>query len=134
MTSKVSLSLAVVLGLTDPPEWVESVDDYKRYISDLLVGGYEGTRAKPGRPLKAAHPHYTDLSLKAIKAYILEEAKAHPDDYTRDGRPIKGFADKQPDDAATFHMDNGVVVSFAGPVDIVEGIASPMFPPSVYSN
>lgn len=134
MQAKVSLPLQVVLSLTTPPSEVETVEDYRQYIHDLLAGGGTGCPARPGRPLKVQHVHYNDAELKAIRTLIMNEAQTYQAEYTANGRLPKGFADEQPDDETEFLLDNDVTVVFADRVQVTDGKAHASFPPSTFVN
>lgn len=128
--NKVTFSLGTVLRLTTPPGSVLSVADYRQYITDLLMGSAPGN--SPGRPLKASHPSYTDAELKSIKTYLMEEVKQDPEAWKNaEGRLPTGLNDIQVADETIIHLNNGVAACFSGRIAFEDGVASPLFPPSV---
>lgn len=137
----IRISMNALFMVTNLPQTMDRDGTISAYIRGILLeDSNNGNRgiARPkealpvGRPLKSKHPHYTDADLKAIRAYILEEASNYPGTYENaKGKPPKGLADDQPDDECLFRLDNGVRVAFAERVEVVGGRAMPLYPPGV---
>ncbi|HWT40362.1 MAG TPA: hypothetical protein VN081_03810 [Dongiaceae bacterium] len=130
MQAKVSLPLSAVLNLLNPPPEVETVDQYRDFIS-LTLQNCDESPAKPGRPLKARHSHYTDGEMKAIKAYLDREIAANQHWFTNETGRARGLGDQSGLDESSIALDNGQICFFAGRIPFVNGEACPKFPPSI---
>jgi len=83
--NQVKLELGTILALLTPPNDVASVDDYRRYIHDLLGGVQDPQpKRKPGRPLKYGHPYYSDDEYRHICKKVVEQIDKYPEHWTND--------------------------------------------------
>lgn len=129
--AKVSLPLDVVLNILNPPDSVETVEDYKNYI-ELMIRAESQKEEKPknpvGRPPKAQHAGYTPSEWRAVKDWVEGEVRANPY-ITVSGRYATTVAQHQPDIRGYIRLDNDMLISAELSFD--GDRAWSMFPPSV---
>jgi len=124
LVHKASVSLAALIAILNPPETIETVEEYQKYIQQKLgadesvMDGLLPSKRPVGRPGKAQHPAYSAIEMKAIKKYVEQE-------FGMALNPV------QPTDEKEIAMFDGKVLHFATRLDFVDDIAVPLFPPSV---
>lgn len=124
LVHKASVSLAALIAILNPPENIETVEEYQKFIQqklgadDNIMEGLLPSKRPVGRPGKAQHPAYSEAEMRAIKKYVQEEFRL-------------GLSPTQPSSETEIVMGDGRTLYFAARLDFVDGIAVPMFPPSV---
>lgn len=135
--AKVSVSLAVILNVLNPPETIDSVDAYKEFIQrqfgmDNVPQGGSMPELQPkrpvGRPPKAQHSAYSAIEMKAIREMVQKEAHIY---VSAKGVQASDISQHQPDDETQIALNNGQTLHFSQRIRVEDGEASTLFPPAV---
>lgn len=129
--AKVSLGLSVILGILNPPDSVETVEDYKNYIT-LMLKAESDKEDKPknpvGRPPKSQHAGYSLMEWKAVREWVEQETLQNPY-LTLSGKRAGTVAPDQDNVRGSIRLDNGMQLHVGLQFDGDRAYA--LFPPSV---
>lgn len=128
--AKVSLPLDVILNVLNPPDSVETVEDYKNYIT-LMLKAESDKEEKPknpvGRPPKSQHQGYTLTEWRHVRQWVEEEVALTP--YIHMGKKATTVAAVQDGIRGHIELDNGQAIEVELQFDGDRAYA--LFPPAV---